>query len=192
MSSAFWLTVAFLLYAIYPTQITPDHDSKPNVLQKNDGEWRIRRPREGVASPTNDFILKIGPKTNGSKHLLVVTEEIPPGGIIPKHKHLGEEEILLIQTGNAHVWLGDKEYDAHPGSLVFIPAETWISLKNTGRDNISVVAVWNEPGFEEELRCVSVPKGQVAELMSRNDVKECFHHGHAELETVQAPANTKP
>ena len=193
MSNAFWLTVAFLLYAIYPSaQITPDQASKPKVLQKNDGEWRTRRPREGVASASTDFLLKIGPKTNGSKHLLVFTEEIRPGATIPKHKHHGEEEILLLQTGNAHVWLGGQEYDAQPGALVYIPAETWISLKNTGKEDINLVAIWNEPGFEEMLRCGSVPRGQAAVPLSRDAVKECYHQGDAELETVQASANTKP
>ena len=111
--------------------------------------------------------------------------------MIPRHKHHGEEEILLIQTGSAHVWLGDKEYDAQPGAVVFIPAETWISLKNTGKEDISVVAVWNEPGFEEMLRCGSVPKGQAGTLLSHDGVKECYHHGDAELETVQ-PSATSP
>jgi mannose-6-phosphate isomerase-like protein (cupin superfamily) len=194
MSNALKLLVVVLLCALYlPAQTAaPGGDGKPAVLQKNDGELRTRRPREGVASPTSDFLLKIGPKTNGSKHLLVFTEEIAPGGVIPKHKHQGEDEILLIQTGSAHVWLGDKEYDAQPGALVFIPAGTWISLKNIGKENISLVAVWNEPGFEELLRCVSVPKGQVGEPMSREGVKECYHHGDAELEIIQPPADKKP
>ncbi len=58
----------------------------------------------------------------------------------------------------------------------------WISLKNTGEDNISLVSIWNEPGFEEMLRCGSVPHGQPAERLSRDGVKECYHHGDAELE----------
>jgi hypothetical protein len=62
-----------------------------------------------------------------------------PSAVIPQHKHHAEDEILLIQTGSAHVWLGDKEYDAR---------------------NISLVSIWNEPGFEEMLLCGSVPKGQ--------------------------------
>jgi hypothetical protein len=33
------------------------------------------------------------------------------GGSIPKHKHLGQDEILLIQTGTVDVWLGDEERD---------------------------------------------------------------------------------
>ena len=194
MANALKLLVVVLLCALcLPAQTAARvGDGKPAVLQKNDGELRTRRPREGVSSPSSDFLLKIGPKTNGSKHLLVQTEEIPPGRVIPKHKHHGEDEILLIQTGSAHVWLGDKEYDAQPGALVFIPADTWISLKNTGEENISIVAVWNEPGFEEMARCASVPKGQVAEPISREGVKECYHHGDAELEVIQPPADKKP
>jgi len=90
------------------------------------------------------------------------------------------------------VWLGEKEYDAQPGALVFIPSGTWISLKNTGKESISLVFVWNEPGFEEMMRCASVPKGQMATPMSREAVRECYHHGDAELETVQPSANKKP
>ena len=194
MPNMFRLPVAVLIYVICLSSqtIVPDLNPKPLVLQKSEGELRTRRPREGVSSPASEFLLKIGPKTSGSKHLLLFTEEIPPGAAIPKHKHHGEEEILLIETGTAHVWLGDKEYDALPGALVFIPAETWISLKNTGKENIHIVSVWNEPAFEEMLRCGSVPKGQVGDVLSREGVKECYHHGDAELETVQPSTDKKP
>lgn len=97
-----------------------------------------------------------------------------------------------IAGNSAHVWLGDKEYDAQPGAVVFIPAETWISLKNTGKENISLISIWNEPGFEEMLRCGSVPKWQAGELISRDGVKECYHHGDAELDIVQPLADKKP
>jgi hypothetical protein len=41
------------------------------------------------------------------------------------------------------------------------------------------------------LLCGSVSKGQVGELLSRDGVKNCYHHGDAELETVQPPADKK-
>lgn len=194
MSNAFRLSFAVLFCVIYLSAqtVSPDLNPKPLVLQRNEGELRTRRPREGFSSPSNEFLLKIGPKTSGSKHLLLFTEEVPPGAAIPRHRHHGEEEILLIETGMAHVWVGDKEYDAQPGALVFIPAETWISLKNTGKENIHLVSVWNEPAFEEMLRCGSVPKGQVGDLLSREGVKECYHHGDAELETAQPSTDKKP
>jgi mannose-6-phosphate isomerase-like protein (cupin superfamily) len=193
MSNPKMLVAVVLCALCAPAQTpAPDLSGRPVVLQRNEGEVRTRRPREGVASPSSDFLLKIGPKTNGSKHLLLFTEEIPPGAAIPKHKHHGEDEILLIQTGSAHVWLGDKEYDAQPGALVFIPSGTWISLRNTGKENISLVAIWNEPGFEEMLRCGSVPKGQAGEPISRDGVKDCYDHGDAELDIVRPPADKKP
>jgi hypothetical protein len=65
-------------------------------------------------------------------------------------------------------------------------------LKNTSKENISLVSIWNEPDFEEMLRCGSVPKGQVAPPLSRDGVKECYHHGDAELETVQPSVDKKP
>jgi len=186
--------IAALVCALWaPPRIdSADSEAKPLVLQRSEGEVRTRRPREGVASPSSDFLLKIGPKTTGSRHLLVFTEELPPGAAIPKHKHHGEEEILLIQTGKAHIWLGDREYEAMPGALVFIPAGTWISLKNTGTESINLVAVWNEPGFEEMLRCGSVLKGQAAEPISHDGVGECYQHGDAELAPVPTSANKKP
>ena len=123
MSNALKLLVAIFLCApCIPAQTHATNEgAKAVVLKKNEGELRTRRPRENVASPSGDFLLKVSQKTNGSKHLLLGTEEIPPGAVIPKHRHHGEDEILLIQTGNAHVWLGDKEYDAEPGALYSFP-----------------------------------------------------------------------
>jgi mannose-6-phosphate isomerase-like protein (cupin superfamily) len=152
-------------------------------LHRNDGEVRTRRPR-GASS---DFLLKIGPRTNGSKHFLLGTEEIVAGALIPRHRHHGEDEILLINAGKAHVWLGDNEYDLESGGLVFIPGRTWVSLKNTGNQTVSLVFIFNDPSFEKMLLCASVPKGQPAKPLSREEVKECYKHGDAELDPVQSP-----
>jgi len=164
MANVLKLLVLVSLLALYAFDqtIAHDGDAKPVVLQRDEGELRTRCLRQGFSAPASEFLLKIGPKTSGSKHLLLFTEEVSPGAIIPKHKHHSEEEILLIGTGNAHAWLGDKEYNAQPGAQVFIPAETWVSLKSTGNEKIRLVAAWNEPGFEKMLRCGSVPKGEAA------------------------------
>ena len=80
MSDGLKLLVAILLCAqCIPAQTAAlKGEAKAIVLQKNEGELRTRRPREGVASPSSDFLLKVNPKTNGSKHLLLGTEDIPP------------------------------------------------------------------------------------------------------------------
>jgi len=76
--------------------------------------------------------------------MFVGIEEIPAGGLIPRHKHLGQDEILLIQTGSAHVWLGEQERDVHAGAIVFIPSDTWISVKNTGNEIINLAFVFSD------------------------------------------------
>jgi hypothetical protein len=69
------------------------------VLEKNEGEKRVRRPRETLPSASSEFILKVTPENSGSNQLVLGTEEIPPGGVIPRHKHFEQDEILLVQTG---------------------------------------------------------------------------------------------
>ena len=160
---------------------------KTIVLEKNEGEKRIRRPRSSLPIPTNEFILKVTPQ-NGSKHLVLGTEDIPPGGMIPKHRHLGQDEILLVQTGTAHVTLNDKEYDVHAGGTVFFPARTWVSLKNIGQDSISLVFIFSAPGFEQNMRCGSVLAGQSGPPISVDELKLCAHKGHVEYQALAAPS----
>jgi quercetin dioxygenase-like cupin family protein len=162
--------------------------AKTVVLEKSEGEKRLRRPLGPLPIPSDEFILKLTPKNSGSKHLVLGTEEIPPGGVIPRHKHLEQDEILLIQTGTAHVTLNDKEYDVHAGGMVFFPAQTWVGLKNIGKDNISLVFIFSAPGFEENMRCGSVLAGQPAPPITGDELKACAHKGHVEFEAFEPAA----
>ena len=162
--------------------------AKTVVLEKNEGEARVRRALGVLPIPTAEFILKVTPENSGSKHLVLGTEDIPPGGVIPKHKHLEQDEILLVQTGTAHVTLDDKEYDVHAGGTVFFPAQTWVSLKNIGTDSISLVFIFSSPGFERNMRCGSVPAGQTAPPINTGELKACAHEGHVEFEALRPPA----
>jgi len=149
----------------------------------------MRRPLGSLPIPSDEFILKVTPQNSGSKHFVLGTEEIPPGGEIPRHKHLEQDEILLIQTGTAHVTLNDKEYDVHAGGTVFFPAETWVGMKNIGKDSISLVFIFSAPGFEENMRCGSVLAGQSAPPITTDELKACAHKGHVEFEAFAPTAN---
>jgi quercetin dioxygenase-like cupin family protein len=154
---------------------------KPVVLEKNEGELRTRRIHTDASiSASAQFMLKVSPRNNGSQHLVAGTEELAPGAAIPKHRHLVQDEILLIQSGTAHVWLGDQESDVHAGGLVFIPENTWISLKNTGTESIGLTFIFSAPGFEDTMRCNSVPAGETPTKITPEQQKECAHLGHAE------------
>ena len=159
---------------------SPD-GAKPLLLEKNEGELRTRRIHiDNSATASSQFMLKVSPKNNGSQHLVAGTEEVAPGATLPKHRHLIQDEIALIQGGTAHVWLGEQERDLHSGGLVFIPANTWISLKNIGSEPINLTFIFSAPGFEETMRCNSVPGGDTPTSITPEQQKECAHLGHAE------------
>ncbi|MGZ4879292.1 MAG: cupin domain-containing protein [Candidatus Angelobacter sp.] len=163
--------------------VTPgsENNIKPLLLEKNEGELRTRRIHTDASVPaSSQFILKVSPKNNGSQHLVAGTEEVAPGATLPKHRHLAQDEIVLIHSGKAHVWLGDQERDLHAGGLVFIPSNTWVSLKNIGAEPVSLTFIFSAPGFEDTMRCNSVPAGETPTQITPEQQKECAHLGHAE------------
>jgi quercetin dioxygenase-like cupin family protein len=154
---------------------------KPLLLERNEGELRTRRIHTDASVPaSSQFMLKVSPKNNGSQHLVAGTEEIAPGATLPKHRHLAQDEIVLIHSGTAHVWLGDQERDLHAGGLLFIPANTWISAKNIGTEPISLTFVFSAPRFEDTMRCNSVPAGETPTQITPVQQRDCAHLGHAE------------
>lgn len=146
---------------------------KPLLLEKNEGERRIWRE-----PPPGDFMLKVSPINNGSQHLVMGTEDIVPGDEFPAHKHLGQDEIVYIEKGTVHVHLGGQERDLHAGGTVFIPAYTWVSVKNAGSETASVVFVFSAPGFENYMRCDSVLPNEKVTPLSPEEMKACEHEGH--------------
>lgn len=152
---------------------TSGSKAKPLLLEKNEGEHRIWRD-----PPPGGFTLKVSPKNNGSQHLVFGTEDIAPGDEIPTHKHLGQDEIVFIERGTLHVDLGDQKRDLHAGGLVFIPAYTWVHLKNVGTETASIVFVFSAPGFENTLRCESVPAGEKPTPTTQAEREKCDDLGH--------------
>jgi quercetin dioxygenase-like cupin family protein len=175
-------TMAVMLAAVFvvPTRSAQSGSAtrsqaapKPLLLEKGEGERRMwREPDHG------DFMLKVSPKNNGSQHLVLGTEDMVPGDEFPRHKHLGPDEILLIEKGTVHVHVGDQERDLHAGGMVFIPAYTWVSVKNAGTETAGVVFLFSAPAFEDYMRCESVLPNEKPTPLSQQKDKECEHRGH--------------
>ncbi len=166
-----------------PASVAPSSETnvKPLLLEKNEGELRTRRIHTDASTPaSSQFMLKVSPKNNGSEHLVAGTEELAPGATLPKHRHLAQDEIVLIHSGKAHVWLGDQERDLQAGGLVFIPANTWVSAKNIGTEPISLTFIFSAPGFEDTMRCNSVPAGETPSQITPEQQRDCAHLGHSE------------
>jgi quercetin dioxygenase-like cupin family protein len=178
-------TIAAMMVAVClsPTQSTQVDSASssptgatPLLLEKNEGEQRVWRFEPGEVD-LGGFILKVTPKSNGSRHLMLMTEDIAPGDAIPMHKHLEQDEIVLIEKGTIHAHVGDQERDLHVGGIMFIPAKMWVTFKNTGSETASTVGIFSAPGFEEHLRCESVPVNEKSTPISRAEEKQCDHMG---------------
>jgi len=175
-------TMAMILFAgfLFQTRSTQSSSAtksqvspKPLLLEKNEGERRIWRE-----PPPGDFILKVSPKNNGSQHLVMGTEDMAPGDEFPTHRHLEQDEILYIVRGTVHAHVGDQEGDLHAGGTVFIPANTWVDVKNAASETASVVFVFSAPGFEDYMRCDSVLPNEKVIPLSIEQQRACSHLGH--------------
>ena len=149
------------------------------ILEKQEGERRVHRPA-GTSTGTAPFILKFDPENGPSKHLIIFTEDLPPGASIPVHKHPGSEEILILQTGHSRVHLGSTTKEVGPGASVLIPADTWISVDVIGNEPVSLIAIFSEPGYEQYMRAISVREGEPNTPISKPELETIrAHHNHA-------------
>ena len=45
-------------------------------------------------------------------------------GNVPKHTHMGSDEIQYVISGSGTFWLGNEQRQIHPGDLIIIPRGT--------------------------------------------------------------------
>lgn len=161
----------------------------PLILEQNEGERRSWRPIEGAkgwdALP-GPFILKVDRRNGGSSHLVLVTEDVPPGATIDRHRHPGADEIIFLQNGRARVILGARTREVHGGATIFVPANTWIQVTNIGTDAIHGVFVFSAPGFDDFMRAESAPDGEkVTPLTKAEDARITRQYARAVIYAQQ-------
>ena len=66
-------------------------------------------------------------------------QRIPTDGYIIAHSH-PTEEIITLLTGQADVTIGEENSVVHAPATLFIPANTIHSMKNHGKEEISLLA----------------------------------------------------
>ncbi len=167
-----------------PTSASTDSLSSPQslILQANDGEHLLRRPKgqTAAAGPGTipEFIMKIDKQNGGAEDFVMLTEDLKPGAVINFHKHHNAEEVLIFEEGGATVTVGDKRGLAGPSAVVFIPRDTWVSVTNTANHPIHLYALFSRPGFEGYLRARSVHPGEPLTPMTPEELHSAEEHGH--------------
>jgi mannose-6-phosphate isomerase-like protein (cupin superfamily) len=128
----------------------------PLILQENDGEHLLRRPGGPIAAAASvpEFIIKVDEQNGNAEDFLVSTEIMTPGGVIPFHKHLNSEEILVLEEGGATVTVGDLRGVAGPHSVVFIRETRGCRLRTPGR----IQSTSTDYSLVKALKTFSVPE----------------------------------
>jgi mannose-6-phosphate isomerase-like protein (cupin superfamily) len=152
---------------------------RPLILAQDQGETRVWRPlvsespAEQKFDESTPFIIKVDSKHGGSPDFWFGTETLPAGAGIPYHRHLHEDEVLYILSGSAHVHVGSLEGDARPGTIVFIPRDTWVSVQPTVKKPLSLLFAFNAPGFDRYMRCESGLLGERSRPVTTEEDQRC-------------------
>lgn len=146
---------------------------RPAVIPADEGEKRWLR------GGTTPLLIKVDPVNTGSRRMVLGFSELPPGDAIGLHRHLQEDEIIIITRGTARVQLGNQFTTATAGGSVFIPQGTCIGVTNVGADTLSNFFVFSSPGFERALRAVSSAPGEPAKPLTPQLRASAFHDAHA-------------
>jgi mannose-6-phosphate isomerase-like protein (cupin superfamily) len=153
------------------------------ILQKSEGEHRVRRPR-----PTNAgqvaaaaLTIKVDQRNGGSSNFFMASEDILPGDAIAPHLHPEYDEILFVHRGAGVATLGTREAAVTEGATIYVPPNTRVSLKNTSTAPLSIIFVFPHPQMVSAYyRELSVPQGQPAVPFSSEEFAafRARHKGH--------------
>jgi quercetin dioxygenase-like cupin family protein len=134
-----------------------------NTYSNPDFEGLVVNEEEGEAyqlkGGTSIAKIKVA-KSQGATSVCLLSEVFPPGQAILIHKHLFEDEFIILHRGTGLLTLGEKEYQIKEGATVFIPKGVWHGLINNGTENIDMRFGYSPAGFEGFFREVGVPVGQ--------------------------------
>lgn len=79
-----------------------------------------------------------GPE-HGMKTMEVWVQSIAPGSGTPVHRHACEEAIVVLQ-GSGRLTVNGRETEFGPNSTLQIPADATHQIRNTGSEEMSIVA----------------------------------------------------
>lgn len=140
---------------LFNNGLLADDLSAPEGLVVNEKDGETIMLREG----TSIVKIKIA-KTHGYKSMSFLASSLPPGDVIPVHKHLNEDEIIFIHKGSGILTVGDKEYPISEDLVAMVPKGVWHGIRNTGREHIQMRFAYSPAGFEGYFREVGTPAGK--------------------------------
>ncbi|MBJ2271193.1 cupin domain-containing protein [Pseudomonas sp. MF6772] len=119
-------------------------------MSSNSTTARMISPDEGhhVLHPTGaQMNIKVFATETGGVYSLMETV-LPPGGVVPRHIHKGEDENNFILEGELTMQIGEAVYLAEPGSYVVAPRGVEQYFKNEGDTECRFLTTFTPGGAE--------------------------------------------
>jgi mannose-6-phosphate isomerase-like protein (cupin superfamily) len=88
----------------------------------------------------------------GAEHgatISLILDNSGPGSGPRLHKH-PYDETWVVNDGNLTFHAGDEQFDAGPGDIVIVPADTPHKFTNRGSGSADLVCIHASPTFETE------------------------------------------
>lgn len=110
-------------------------------------ELRVVKIKELKGARSDDLLrtswLLVSEKTTGAKNISMGINETLPGGLVPEHKHDGEEEINFFLAGRGKFTTKDGEMDLEPGVCLYIPPGLGHTIINTGDETLRFIWIFS-------------------------------------------------
>lgn len=152
------------------------------ILQKDEGDRRVRRPIPGRTAALPSFIIKVDRQYGKSSSFYMGMEDLAPGQGLRRHHHPHAEEILFIHRGSGTARLGDREAQVTTGTTIWIPRDVSVELRNTSEEPLTFLFFFPEPdGMASYMRAGSVPEGQEAKPFTAEEFQRHLEKGRAHI-----------
>lgn len=130
------LLVAALLFPVPAAAQHPAADAARN-------EPRVVRASD-VAAPGSGEMTQATVHESGRMVSRIM--RLAPDATIAEHHHPLFDETFVVQRGGLTLVLDDRAHDLQAGDVVYIPAGTVISGRNTAKEEAVVVVTWANVG----------------------------------------------
>jgi quercetin dioxygenase-like cupin family protein len=90
------------------------------------------------------------PGGTGTKHLVVLDVSLGPGQAHTFHRHPGQEEVIIVKSGEVEQWLEREVATLGPGDSVFIDADLVHATFNDGNEPAHLQVVLG-PALDTEI-----------------------------------------
>ncbi|MEM2113919.1 MAG: cupin domain-containing protein [Candidatus Caldarchaeum sp.] len=94
-----------------------------------------------VENATDTYIQWLVDVRDGSENIYLRRFVIKPGGEIPSHSHPDMEHVQYVLRGEYEVVLDGVVHRVKAGDVLFIPAKTVHSYRNTGKEDAEFLCV---------------------------------------------------